>query len=165
MSLSLITTNTPDGLFYIIADKDGVARVSGYGSVADLQKRLPVELRSQELVEVKSHPYSTLISAYYNGDPDALHKIPRDQDGSDFQRRVWNAISDIKPGSTISYKELAEQSSNPAAVRAAGTVCGLNRLILLIPCHRVLKSDGSIGSYLYGPVIKESLLRHEGVLA
>ena len=77
---------------------------------------------------------------------------------------IWDVISAVPYGKTISYKTLAKASGNPAAIRAAGTVCGLNRLILLIPCHRVLKSDGSIGSYLYGPKIKESLLRHEGAL-
>jgi methylated-DNA-[protein]-cysteine S-methyltransferase len=101
------------------------------------------------------------VRAYYKGDAAALDAIPRSQDGSDFQKRVWQAIGAIPYGSTLSYKQLAASSGNPAAIRAAGTICGLNRLILLVPCHRILKSDGSIGSYLYGPAIKTSLLRHE----
>lgn len=160
-SLYCTTNETPDGEFHIIFDDEGIARASGFGDVRDLKKRLPEELRAIALEPVHDHPYQRFVEAYYDGDKAALDAIPRDQDGGDFQKRVWDVISTIPYGKTVSYKELADASGNPAAIRAAGTICGLNRLILLIPCHRVLKSDGSIGSYLYGPEIKESLLRHE----
>lgn len=165
MSLKIITTDTPDGLFHIIIDQDDVARASGFGEASHLATRLPEELRFLEIETAQTHPYQALVTAYYNGDTAALDKIPRSQTGTDFQKNVWRAISKIEYGKTLSYKQLANESGNPSAIRAAGTICGLNRLILLIPCHRVLKSDGGIGSYLYGPVIKESLLRHEGAIS
>ena len=155
------TNHTPDGEFHIIFDSDGIARASGFGNIQDLKERLPEELRSASLVSVDSHPYQKLVQAYYDGDKNALDAIPLDQTGSDFQKKVWQAISEVPYGKTISYKELAEKSGNPVAVRAVGAICGLNRLILLIPCHRILKSDGGIGNYLYGYEIKKSLLQHE----
>jgi methylated-DNA-[protein]-cysteine S-methyltransferase len=160
----IITTDTPDGAFHIIIDQNGVAHASGFGAADDLIKRLPEALQNSTIEPVATHPYQKLVLAYYEGDGTALAKIPQMQNGSDFQLNVWNAISAVPYGKTISYKALAEASGKPAAIRAAGTICGLNRLILLVPCHRVLKSDGSIGSYLYGPEIKKSLLQHEGAI-
>lgn len=139
-----------------------MALASGFGVASELQKRLPVEWRRAQLAGVKNHPYQQLVKSYYSGDGSALDAIPRRQEGGDFQKCVWKAMSEIPYGRTISYKELAENAGNPRAVRAAGTACGMNRLALLIPCHRVLKSDGRSGNYLYGPKIKESLLRREG---
>lgn len=162
--LTNISIDTPDGEFHIIIDKDQIARASGFGDITELADRLSEELRGATIKPTDNHPYEAHVKAYYTGDKTALDNIPRDQNGTKFQKKVWQAISNIPYGKTVSYKELANASGNPAAIRAAGTICGLNRLILLIPCHRVLKSDGSIGSYLYGPEIKESLLRHEQVL-
>lgn len=163
-TLQSITTMTPDGEFHIIIDQDQVARASGFGSIDILTSRLPDELRRMPVSPVANHPYQKKVAAYYDGDQTALDTIPREQPGTDFQRSVWQAISGIGYGNTMSYKQLADASGNAAAIRAAGTICGLNRLILLIPCHRVLKSDGGIGSYLYGSDIKQSLLRREGAI-
>ena len=160
--LKVVTVATPDGDFHLIVDGDSLVRVSGYGDIESLHKRLPEELRAIELRMVKHHPYQEYIREYYHGDGKALGKIPYVQTGTDFQQKVWKTIAAIPYGTTISYKQLAKESENEAAIRAAGTICGLNRLILLVPCHRVRKSDGGIGSYLYGTALKESLLRREG---
>jgi methylated-DNA-[protein]-cysteine S-methyltransferase len=162
--LTMLSTQTPDGPFHLIIDQDAITRVSGFGDKDELLLRLPESLQIAPITSATTHPYIELIDAYYHGDKTALDKIPRQQEGSDFQRAVWQTISTIPYGETVSYKELATISGKPAAVRAAGTICGRNRLILLVPCHRVLKSDGSIGSYLYGPQIKDALLRREGSL-
>lgn len=167
-NFKLISSKTPIGDFHMIAiEADGmdVVRISGFGGVADLVKRLPQELQQLELTEVASHPYQEFIAAYFAGDTAALDKIPRHQEGTEFQEKVWQVMSDTKPGEALSYKQLAEKSGNPAAIRAAGTICGLNKLVLLVPCHRILKSDGSVGNYLYGADIKRFLLRHEGAAA
>lgn len=163
-TLRYITCETPDGTFHIIIDGDDVAHTSGFGSLIDLQGRLPQEFRDVTLESAEDHPYEAYVAAYYDGDKSALDKIPRHQKGSGFQEKVWQTIGSIPYGKTMSYKELADTSGNPAAIRAAGTICGLNKLILLVPCHRILKSDGSVGSYFYGPEIKTSLLRHEGAI-
>lgn len=145
----------------MIIDDEGRARASGFGALADLIKRLPEELHHVVLEKDDDHSYKRSVERYFAGDSAALDTIPRFQTGTDFQKAVWNAMSQIPYGKTISYKELAETAGNPAAIRAAGTICGLNKLILLVPCHRVVKSDGSVGSYLYGTDIKRSLLEHE----
>lgn len=160
----IMTIATPDGEFHVIIDSHDVARASGFGTAADLVKRLDPSLEPSDVEQIKNHPYQNYVLDYYNGDTTALDKIPRLQSGTEFQKRVWHAMSAIPHGQTLSYKQLADASGNPAAIRAAGTICGLNKLILLVPCHRILKSDGSIGSYLYGPVIKGSLLHHEDAI-
>lgn len=158
-----ITVDTPDGIFHILIDEKEVARASGFGDLKKLAERLPRELLDAEIVPVADHVYERHVQDYFNGSPTALNAIPRSQIGSEFQMDVWNAISTIPYGQTISYKELAKKAGRPEAIRAAGTICGLNRLILLVPCHRILKSDGGIGNYLYGVRIKESLLKRERV--
>lgn len=159
-----MTVSTPDDQFHIIIDDNDIARASGFGSTIDLIKRLDSSLDSSTVTQIKNHPYQNHVSDYYSGDGTALDKIPHSQIGTEFQNRVWHAMSAIPCGQTLSYKRLADISGNPTAIRAAGTICGLNKLILLVPCHRILKSDGSIGNYLYGPAIKQSLLRHEGAI-
>lgn len=67
-------------------------------------------------------------------------------------------------GNTLTYKQLAENINNLDAVRAVGTACGLNLLLLLVPCHRILSSDGGLGGYVYGLDIKQKLLELEGVI-
>lgn len=163
-NLQSITIHTNDGDFHIIIDVQAVARLSGFGSIDALMLRLPKELQAKEVEPIYGHPYESLVNEYYNGDPSALDKIPHFQSGSEFQKEVWSAISNVPYRKTISYKELAASAGRYKAIRAAGTICGLNKLILLVPCHRILKSDGGIGSYLYGPEIKESLLRGEDAL-
>lgn len=156
-----VTTTTPDGSFHMIIDQHDIVRASGFGPAGHLVQRLDPSMTIKSIVQLNQHQYQTFITAYYDGDKNALAQIPCHQMGTDFQTSVWDAMSTIPYGQTISYKALAAASGNPSAIRAAGTICGRNRLVLLVPCHRVLKSDGSVGSYLYGPAIKESLLRRE----
>lgn len=149
-----------------VGANDDVVRASGFGKVESVRKRLPERLCHQTLVVAEAdHPYKKCVLDYFNGDKTALDQIPSGQDGSGFSRNVWRAIDNIPYGQTISYKQLAVASGRPTAVRPAGTVCSLNRLILLVPCHRVIKADGGIGNYLYGTNIKEYLLRLEGAHA
>jgi O-6-methylguanine DNA methyltransferase len=162
--LQIISIFTPDGLFSMVADHTNIVRLSGFGEVGQLARRLPGELQGLSIRPVENHPYANQIKAYYDGNIAALTSIPQSQSGSSFQEQVWRAIYRIPVGHTLTYKQLAVASGHPAAVRAVGTACGANKLILLIPCHRILKSGGGIGSYLYGPDLKESLLRREGAV-
>ncbi len=159
--LESITTKTPDGDFHMIIDEDEVVRVSGFGDIEKLRTRLPEDLIALHVRSRSIHPYQKMVEDYYSGNPVVLDEIPRAQTGTHFRERVWNEITAVPYGKTLSYKELAVKSDNKAAIRAAGTICGLNKLILLVPCHRILKSDGTIGSYLYGSAIKAALLERE----
>jgi len=82
-----------------------------------------------------------------------------------FQQSVWEACLTIPPGETRTYADLARSIHRPNAVRAVGTALGANPIPVLIPCHRVLRSDGSLGGYAFGLPIKERLLDREAVRA
>ena len=82
-------------------------------------------------------------------------------EGTEFQKKVWKSITKIKYGEICSYKEIAVSINNPSAARAVGSACRLNPIPLIIPCHRVLRSDGSIGKYAFGIKNKHKLLELE----
>jgi methylated-DNA-[protein]-cysteine S-methyltransferase len=84
--------------------------------------------------------------------------------GTAFQRAVWRAMLEIPRGETRSYGWLAERIGRPGAARAVGQAVGANPLPLLVPCHRVIASDGGLGGFGGGLAMKEALLRHEGAL-
>jgi AraC family transcriptional regulator of adaptative response/methylated-DNA-[protein]-cysteine methyltransferase len=94
-------------------------------------------------------------------DPARPADLPLDVRGTAFQQAVWQALRSIPPGETRSYAELAAMAGRPAAVRAAGTACGDNALAIVVPCHRVLRGDGSLGGYAYGLERKKALLERE----
>ena len=84
--------------------------------------------------------------------------------GTPFQEKVWSELCGIPHGKTISYGELAKKIGNPKAVRAVGRANGLNPIAIVVPCHRVIGSDGSLTGYYYGVGIKRSLLELEDAL-
>jgi AraC family transcriptional regulator of adaptative response/methylated-DNA-[protein]-cysteine methyltransferase len=93
--------------------------------------------------------------------PESSAAIPVDVRGTAFQEAVWKALSEIPAGETRSYAQLAAAIGKPAAVRAVGSACGANPVAVLIPCHRALRSDGTLGGYAYGLAIKTELLKRE----
>ncbi|GAB6845741.1 AraC family transcriptional regulator of adaptative response/methylated-DNA-[protein]-cysteine methyltransferase [Methylorubrum rhodinum] len=90
--------------------------------------------------------------------------LPLDIGGTAFQQRVWTALRAIPPGRTATYAEIARAIGEPAAVRAVAMACGANRLAVAIPCHRVVRSDGSLSGYRWGVERKRDLLAREGAL-
>lgn len=89
--------------------------------------------------------------------------LPLDLQGTDFQREVWNELLAIPPGSTRSYLDVAQAIKRPKATRAVAQACGANPVAVVVPCHRVVMSDGSIGGYSGLPGVKKALLAAEGV--
>ena len=81
--------------------------------------------------------------------------------GTEFQRRVWAQLKKVPYGKTISYQQLARAVGKPRAVRAVASACGANPIAIVIPCHRVIRSDGSLGGYFYGVKVKQALLELE----
>ena len=90
--------------------------------------------------------------------------VPLDVSGTEFQRAVWAALREIPAGETASYAEIAARIGRPRAVRAVGAACGANALALVIPCHRVVRSDGGLSGFLWGVERKRRLLIMEGAL-
>lgn len=87
------------------------------------------------------------------------------QTGTEFQQRVWKELLNIKKGETITYKELAKKVGKPSAIRAVANAVGQNKLLIKVPCHRVVRSDGGLGGYSGKGGIQEKLrlLKEEGV--
>lgn len=89
-----------------------------------------------------------------------LH-LPLDVRGTAFQQRVWQALREIPPGTTVSYTEIAERIGSPKAVRAVAQACGANHIAVAIPCHRVVRRDGNVSGYRWGVERKCALLKRE----
>jgi methylated-DNA-[protein]-cysteine S-methyltransferase len=102
------------------------------------------------------------LTAYFDGRLKVFN-VPLAPNGTDFQRRVWSALRKIPFGTTISYAELARRVSNTAAVRAVGAANGRNPIPIIVPCHRVIGSDGSLTGFGGGLDRKRWLLHHENV--
>jgi methylated-DNA-[protein]-cysteine S-methyltransferase len=107
---------------------------------------------------------ATALARYFDGDLSALEPIHVELNGTPFQLRVWGALRNIKPGTVCSYGDLARRIHAESAIRAVGAANGANPIALVVPCHRVIGSDGSLTGYGGGLGRKRWLLRHEGVL-
>lgn len=157
MPLLISSLKTPVGTLNLLADEQiligaNFSTVSKLGSPGDTKT-------------VKTIPIITdLISDYFDGDLDALNGIRVRQDGAGFSQSAWKAMRKVKAGKTLSYADLADRAGSPAAVRAAGSACAKNGIVLVVPCHRIVKTGGALGNYAYGLSKKEWLLRHEGAL-
>lgn len=147
------------GTMLVAATDKGVCRLSfGEGAEA-LARRFP----AAELVE-GGPGFAALLAEVVAAveEPGCGRDIPLDVRGTAFQEAVWHELRRIPPGETRSYAQLAAAVGRPAAVRAAGSANGANHVAVLIPCHRVVRSDGSTGGYAWGEAIKRELLRREG---
>jgi methylated-DNA-[protein]-cysteine S-methyltransferase len=105
--------------------------------------------------------FSKAIRAYFAGELHAIDSLPVQTAGTPFQQEVWQALRQIPCGTTISYAQLAEQIGRPKAVRAVGLANGCNPIPIVVPCHRVIGSDGSLTGYGGGMERKRWLLEHE----
>jgi methylated-DNA-[protein]-cysteine S-methyltransferase len=158
--LEVLVTTLPGGTLTVAA-ADGVVVSSGYDD--DVLARIPAPLRSRGTREVdRIDGVSEAIDAYVAGDGGALDRVPVQQAGGEFYQAAWQAMRQIPPGETWSYAELAAKVGRPSAIRAAGSACARNNVAPFVPCHRVLRSDGSLGGYAYGLPAKRALLAHEG---
>lgn len=88
-------------------------------------------------------------------------EVPLDLMGTSFQKRVWDALMKIPAGQTLSYSALAQQLGAPRAARAVASACAHNRVAVVVPCHRIVRGDGSLGGYRWGLPMKQSLLERE----
>ena len=102
-----------------------------------------------------------LLACYFDGDLAFSPEIPLDRRGTEFQVSVWNAIEAIPAGERLSYRDLAASIGRPEAVRAVGGAVGANPLSIVVPCHRVVGTDGSLTGYAGGMDVKRYLLDHE----
>ena len=148
------------GDMLVAATEKGVCCLAFGESEAELAARFP----KAELVpagEDFRQLFAQVVEAVEQPGPGSA-AIPLDVKGTAFQQRVWEELRRIPHGETRSYGELAAALGNPKASRAVGGANGANHVAVLIPCHRVIAADGTLGGYAYGPAIKAELLGREG---
>jgi methylated-DNA-[protein]-cysteine S-methyltransferase len=105
------------------------------------------------------------LEKYFAGQPGAFDDLPLDLEGSPFHLQVWQELRKIPAGETVSYGELAQRLGNPQAARAVGRACGANPVPIIVPCHRVIAANGTLGGFSSGLERKRWLLEHEQVQA
>lgn len=126
-----------------------------------LERWYPGEAKEREALPA----VVAILERYFAGEISALDTVPVELNGTPFQKSVWQALRRIPGGTTISYAELAKRIGDPAAVRAVGTANGANPVAVIVPCHRVIGSDGRLTGYGGGLDRKQWLLQHEGVVS
>lgn len=161
MELFIATLQSPIGPVSVVEDADTTVLACGFYDTLDpLLARIPGAEGATLEVNMDAAGAKAL-RAYFDGDLDVFDGLTVRQPGSPFRQRVWEAMRKIRPGETISYTELARQAGSERAVRAAGTCCATNLIAPIVPCHRVVRSDGTLGGYGYGLEVKRWLLDHE----
>jgi AraC family transcriptional regulator of adaptative response/methylated-DNA-[protein]-cysteine methyltransferase len=146
------------GPLLVAATDKGLCRIAFDEDEAALRERFP-----KATINSGDEDFAALVTDVVAlvDDPARAIDLPIDVAGTAFQQAVWAALRAIPAGETRSYRDIARVVGKPGAVRAAGTACGDNNLAVLIPCHRVLRSDGSLGGYAYGLARKKALLSRE----
>jgi len=162
------TTDTPLGRLLVATTSRGICSVTLGDTDAELEKRLADEFpqASHERVDAGREEWLDAVIARIASelgwsDADAPDLPPLDVAATAFQWRVWNALTRIPSGTTKSYGELAAELGMPKGARAIGNACGNNRLALIVPCHRIVREDGSLGGWRWGVERKRELLARE----
>lgn len=157
-------TDTPIGELIIVADDEGRLRVIDWSEQeARLKERLRRHYGGAFTLEPSRNPdgVTEAMSAYFDGNLGAIDGLRVQTNGTPFQRAVWAALREIPCGTTISYAELARRIGRPHAVRAVGLANNANPVGVVVPCHRVVGSDGALTGYGGGLHRKRWLLLHE----
>ena len=159
---------TPIGELLIVADRAGKLRTIDW---TDHEARMRQLLdryygKGRYTLDQAHDPggLTRVLRAYFKGDIEAIDRLPVETAGTPFQTSIWRALRKIRRGTTISYAELASRVGRPRAVRAAGLANGQNPISIVVPCHRVIGSDGSLTGYGGGLLRKKWLLEHEAAL-
>ena len=151
--------DSPLGQMLIAATSKGICRLTFDDSVDSLRKRFPKAKVVEDAGGLRDLVEGALTAIEQ---PLAAHELPIDVAGTAFQEAVWRELRKIPVGETRSYAQIAAAIGQPGAVRAVGTANGDNHVAVLIPCHRVIRSDGSLGGYAGGLDRKRKLLAAEG---
>ena len=149
-SMEIYNLNSPIGTLRIEGDESGLASVTFLNADEFVSKEMPDVLLDA----------ITQLEEYFNGKRTHF-RLKLNPQGTDFQKRVWKELIEIPYSKTISYQELANRLKDPLVIRAAAAANGKNPIAIVIPCHRVIGSDGSLTGYAGGLYRKKWLLDHE----
>ena len=162
-AFSIDRMKTPLGTAVLIADERGALVLYQWEDEEDTWTRRLRRHHGDASLIVRRDPFghATALERYFEGDLAVLDAIPVAFAGTPFQTKVWTTLRTIPGGTTLSYRALAERIGAPAAVRAVGLANGRNPIGVVVPCHRVVGSDGSLTGYGGGLPRKRWLLDHE----
>jgi AraC family transcriptional regulator of adaptative response/methylated-DNA-[protein]-cysteine methyltransferase len=164
MEIKFTTGTSPLGSVLVAATDKGVCAVSLRESEAGAEEHLRARFPKAELRRDDTALKPALDTVRERIAGRKLDcELPLDLRGTDFQREVWSQLIAIPAGSTRSYLDVAQAINRPKATRAVAQACGANPVAVVVPCHRVVMSDGSIGGYSGLPGVKQALLAAEGV--
>ncbi|HVN52537.1 MAG TPA: methylated-DNA--[protein]-cysteine S-methyltransferase [Acidimicrobiales bacterium] len=149
-------TPSPIGELLLLADDDG--RVTG--CYVDAERGAPAPDPAWRHDAGPSRRAAEQLEAYFEGERTSF-ELDLAPAGTAFQLEVWARLSDIPYGETVSYRDIAEQVGRPQASRAVGQANGRNPISIIVPCHRVVAADGTLGGYGWGLPRKRWLLDHE----
>jgi len=149
--------DSPHGRMLLVAGDDGLAGVyfDGQKYHPELEREWRRDARHAVLAQAKRE-----LAEYFAGER-KVFDTPLAPEGTAFQKSVWNAISTVAFGETITYDALARRAGFPGSARAAGAATGRNPLTILVPCHRIVGSNGSLTGYAGGLARKRALLARE----
>jgi AraC family transcriptional regulator of adaptative response/methylated-DNA-[protein]-cysteine methyltransferase len=152
----------PLGWLLVAATDRGVCHISMGDSAAALERGLEPEFPAAEIIRDDGtlSDWVTRVTAHLDGTERQLD-LPLDVRATAFQRRVWEALQQIPYGSTRSYSDIARAIGKPQATRAVARACATNPVALVVPCHRVVRQDGTLGGYRWDPKRKQALLETE----
>jgi methylated-DNA-[protein]-cysteine S-methyltransferase len=167
------TVDTPIGPFTVVVDGEGAVLASGWTADPDELVHLvsptlrPAELRHGPELRHRSElgAVTDAVTAYHRGELDAIDDVAVRQRSGEFLEHAWQVLRAVPAGAPVRYTELAAKAGRPDAVRAAAGACARNAAALFVPCHRVLRSDGSLGGFRWGLPAKRWLLAHEKPVA
>lgn len=154
------TFSTPAGEFSVALDANGAVIATAFGGLPELRERFAADEVVRDAARVTD--VRRELEAYFASTLQRF-TVKLSPSGTPFQQSVWAALRKIPFGSTRSYGELAAELGNPSAARAVGRANATNPICVIIPCHRVIGSDGGLTGFAFGDVIKRWLLTHEGV--
>ena len=156
------TLDTPIGPFTAVVDPDGAVLASGWtAALDDLVPLIHPSLRPADLREGHLGAVGEAITRYHAGDLSAIDDVPVRQRSGEFLAHAWDVLRTVPAGAPITYTEYATKAGRPAAVRGAASACARNAAALFVPCHRVVRTDGTLGGFRWGLPVKQSLLEHE----
>jgi methylated-DNA-[protein]-cysteine S-methyltransferase len=155
------TLDTPIGPFTAVV-ADGAVIASGWtAELVELMPQVHPSIRPAELVAGDLGPVADAITRYHAGELSAVDDVPVRQRSGPFLEHAWDVLRQIPAGAPVTYSEYAAKSGRPAAIRAAASACARNAAALFVPCHRVLRLDGSLGGFRWGLDAKRWLIAHE----
>jgi methylated-DNA-[protein]-cysteine S-methyltransferase len=155
------TFSTPLGDFSVALNATGAVIATAFGGIDELRERFEPDEVARD--PARADKVRREVTEYFAGTRQRF-TVKLAPSGTPFQRHVWSALARIPFGETRAYGQIAAELGNPAASRAVGRANAVNPICLIVPCHRVIGTDGSLTGFAFGEAIKRRLLDHEASL-